>query len=178
LASQVSVIESTEACHSSESPVVWMLGSWELEHQHEVGGVTGCGEDTLSDRCLVDRSHVALADWNVVCFDWLEPEPWTCCVKDLWCRLSEAEALGVPSATFKVHTSNKHTICWRLNLRFIRILQDLEVITEQIDSDSVLSGIVLLVGCQETMSKEESSDPKDTWETCLQPVLEPVKSRH
>jgi len=176
LACQVSVIESTEGCHSSESPEVWVLGSWELEHQHEVGGVTGCGEDTLSDRCLVDRSHVALADWNVVGFDWLEPEHWAWCVKDLWCRLVEDELLDVPLATFKVHTTYKHTICWCLNGGLIT--DDLEVITEQIDSDSILSGIVLLVGCQETMSKEESSDPKESWEACLQPVLEPVKSLH
>lgn len=176
MASQVSVIESTEACHSSESPVVWMLGSWELEHQHEVGGVTSCGEDTLSDGCLVDRSHVGLTWLDVFCFDWLEPEHWALCVKDLWFRLCKEEIIGVPSATFHEHTCNKHSICRNLNV--IWIVDDLEVITKQIDSDSELSGIVLLIGCQETMSKEESSDKKDTWKTCLQPVLEPVKSLH
>ena len=140
-----------------------MLGSWEFQQKHEVGRVTSCCEDTLSNGCLVDWGHVALGDWNIIGFDWFEPEHWAFRVKNFWFRLVKDELLVVPSTTFHEHACNKHAILWYLNISFIR--DDFEVVTKQIDSNSVLSSIVLLVSCQETMGKEEFSNPKNIWKT-------------
>ena len=72
--------------------------------------------------------------------------------ENLGLRLVEFHGIIVPPASFKEKTVYISTI-FRLHIRFF--LQEIKVINNLIDRNSVPSGKVLKDTCQETLSEEE-----------------------
>jgi len=99
-------------------------------------------------------------------------------VQNLGVRLSEDTLFSIPFASFNVHTNNMDSIFRSSNtLAIVRhIVNDLEVVTEGIDGDGVLSGVILHSTGQETMGEEELVNPEAVWDTAVDPLVEEFKS--
>lgn len=87
--------------------------------------------------------------------------------------------LGVPSASFQVQSPDIGAIRGLFaHVVFRLIVDDFKVEIYLIDSDDILSGIVLLQSSQETLSEEESGYPHLRSSSFVNPALdelEPVK---
>lgn len=81
-------------------------------------------------------------------------------------------SLVVPSCTFHVHAKDEATILRRLRDGcWVGIVAHLEVVAELVDSDLVLTGVVLKSTREEGLREEESTDPESGWSTVLDPLL-------
>lgn len=80
---------------------------------------------------------------------WLHPDVRHLSVEHLGVRLLKSCLLNVPSAAFDVKSVHERTIWSRLGLVNIAVNLDLVVPLDEIDSDGVLSGVVLFQTGQE-----------------------------
>ena len=154
--------------------MVWILLGWKSEHEHEVGRVTSRHQGSLTLRCLVDGASVLLDLLEVSGLARHEQDHWALDEQDLGVRLVQRAHFWVPLASLKEHSHDIDSIFWSFYV--ILIINNLEVIVKKINSNSVLSGIVLLGSCQESLSEEESGNPEHLWQSVLDPLGEPGKS--
>ena len=134
--------------------MVWILLGRKSQHEHEVGGMTSGHQGSLTLRCLVDGASVLLDLLEVCSLARHEKDHWALDEQNLGVTLIEGAHFWIPLASFKEHSHDIHTIFWFFDGLFI--INDLEVIVKEINSNTVLSSIVLLGTCQETLGEEES----------------------
>jgi hypothetical protein len=88
---------------------------------------------------------------------WLEPDVRHLSVEDLRVRLCQDIILTAPSAAFQEETVDVGTILSSsLKVVLLRVAHNLEIEIDLINWDHMLSGIVLLDACQETLCEEET----------------------
>ena len=80
----ISLVELTDHGSGTTDPVGWrgvdFLADWDLDHDDEVGGLTGGRQHSSSLACLVDRARVFFWVWFVTLV-WLEVNQWHLVVK-------------------------------------------------------------------------------------------------
>lgn len=73
---QISIISHCKQSNTSPDPVIgWSFG-WDLHVSHEVGGMTCCGELTLSDTSFVEWTIVASSSHIGFDIHWFEMNTW------------------------------------------------------------------------------------------------------
>jgi len=77
------VAELAECCHPAIDPVILRLVGRNVEHQHEVGGMSGGAECAAARTCLVDGTAVDRAGLEVGGHTRLEPDLRQSVVEDL-----------------------------------------------------------------------------------------------
>mmetsp|Transcript_11725 Transcript_11725/g.17940 ORF Transcript_11725/g.17940 Transcript_11725/m.17940 type:complete len:238 (-) Transcript_11725:908-1621(-) len=122
----------------------------------------------------VDRCVVVLVLLELASLARTEPNHGAVHEQDLCFGLVESYLRGIPAAALEVHTDDVDSIIGRLSILFVK--DDLEVVVKQIDSDVILSGVVLLGSSQEAVGEEEAGDPELVWVAVVNPVLEPFKT--
>lgn len=151
-----SIVELGDKGHAALNPVGLCMAAqnWKPDHADEVSGVT-CGRQcTEALQSLVDWALVAVRLDNVCA--WLHPDEGHFGEKLLGVRFFECSLLFVPSAAFKEHTVDVSTVRSFSFLIEFRFVHHLVIPLNLIDSDSVLSSIVLLQSSQETLCEEET----------------------
>ena len=84
---------------------------------------------------------------------------------------------GIPFATFKVHTVDVTSVSRFLsNILVGLVIVDLIPECQSINSDYVLSSVVLECTCQESLGEEESGDPEDLGCAIVNPVGQEVNT--
>jgi len=154
--------------------MVWILLARHSHQQHEVSRMTCRHQYTLTLRCLVNWGIVALELFEFCGLARHEFHHRALGEKDLRITLVKGVHDCVPLATFHVHSIDVDTIFWHGHIFFIG--DDFEIVSQKIDSNTVLSRIILLSTRQETLSEEESCDPKHLRKALFIPFLEPLKS--
>lgn len=152
----------------------WILDARNSHQKNEVGGMTGCHKHTLTHSGLVNWAFVALESLEIRCLAWREQHHRALCEKNLRVTLVQGVNLSIPLGSFKEHSDDVDTILWSLGI--FLICNDRIIESKEIDSNTILSGIVLFRTGQETLSEEESSDPKYFRKSLISPFLEPLKS--
>lgn len=84
--------------------------------------------------------------------------------------------LATPAATFQEESVNVSTVFGStLNVVFGGVAHDLEVEIDLIDSNDVLTSVVLLHTSEERLSEEETGDPEGLRCAVVNPILEELK---
>jgi len=98
-------------------------------------------------------------------------------VEDLRFTIAKNTLLRIPLATLQVHSYDVNTVFWRSNACsvFRYVMHHIEIERECVDSNGVLSGVVLHGSGQETMGEEEFVDPVDSWNAFLDPLVKELK---
>lgn len=136
--------------------------------------MTGCHQNTLTLRGLVNWAFVALELLELRSLARSEKHHWASHEENLRITLIEGLHFWVPLGSLKEHSHDIDSIVWSFSVFLVG--DDLVIEAEKIDGDTVLSGVVLLSTSQESLGEEESSDPKDLWESILSPLFEPLES--
>jgi hypothetical protein len=174
-----SIVELSEQGDSTLHPVLLIVL---LLHQQgdvhdEVGRVTSGGQGTSTSRSLVDGASVAVPAIDFTHLGRLEPDVRHLSVEDLRMRLGQHIVLAAPSAAFQEETVDIGTILGSgLKVVLLRVAHDLEIEIDLINWDNMLSGIVLLDTCQETLCEEETREPESLRGTIIYPVLHELES--
>lgn len=124
------------------------------DHADEVSGVTSRRQRTEPLECLVDRALVGVALDELRAG--LHPDVRHLGEEHLLVRLIKCALFLVPAAAFDVQTEDVSAIRSLGHLIELRFKQNFIVPLDLIDSDGVLSGIVLLQASQETLGEEEA----------------------
>jgi len=140
--------------------------------------MTGSHQDTLSVSSLEEGARENTCGDNLLLQSRHEVDHGAASVQNLGVRLSEETLFRIPLGSFDVHSNDMDSIFGGGDtLAIIRhIMDNLEVITKGINSDGVLSGIVLHSTGQETMGEEELVDPEAFGNTASDPFVEELKS--
>jgi len=139
--------------------------------------MTSRGQNTSSVESLVDRTSVAMVEHDFSLFARFEPQVWHRCEQLFRCWFLQHVDVRIPSATFKIQTINVSTIS-RSNfwILFVLLTENFKVEVQLINSNHILSSVVLLKTSQERLSKEETRDPEDLRSAVINPLLEEIKS--
>jgi hypothetical protein len=143
------------------------------KHQHEVGGVTSCHQSSTTITSFVHGAVVVLVILDFSLEAGFEPDHWSFDEKDLWIALIKASPLEVPLASFNEHTIHVNTIIRGYGVLF---LNDFKIEDKAINSNTILTGIVLDSTCQETLSEIELIDPIERRKALIDPSLEEFKA--
>mmetsp|Transcript_2163 Transcript_2163/g.3791 ORF Transcript_2163/g.3791 Transcript_2163/m.3791 type:complete len:245 (+) Transcript_2163:245-979(+) len=79
----------------------------------------------------------------------------------------------VPRSRLEEHPLHKHAV-QRRHLHIVLAIHHVEVKVDEVDGDSILSGVVLLCPRQECLSEEEAREPIDYGRAVVQPRSEEV----
>jgi hypothetical protein len=143
------------------------------KHQDEVGGVTSCHQSSTTITSFVDWAVVVLVILDFGLEAGFEPDHWSLDEKDLWIALIKASPLEVPLTSFNEHTIHVNTIIRGYGVLF---LNDFKVEDKTINSNTILTGIVLDSARQETLSEIELIDPIERRQALIDPGLEEFKA--
>jgi hypothetical protein len=152
----------------------WILDARNSHQKNEVGRVTSGHEHTLSLRGLVNRAVIALEGLELCGLAWLKQHHWTLCEENFRITLIQGLDLRIPFGSLNVHSDNIDTIFGSIDV--LLIINNGVIESKEIDSDTILSCIVLLSTCQETLSEEESGDPEHFRKSIVSPIREPLES--
>lgn len=85
---------------------------------------------------------------------------------------------AVPSSTFDIETVGVATILrLLLDLSWMNFIVDLNIKVQLIDSDDMLSSVILKTSSEECLGEEESTDPEHSWSASVDPFpqeLDPI----
>jgi len=108
----------------------------------------------------------------------LHPDEWHLGEEDLGLRLFESTLLGVPAAALDIKTPDIGAIGSLRRAIELSIVLDHVVPPDQIDSDRVLPGEVLLETRQEGLGEEEARDPEVAWLALINPLVDEIEALH
>jgi hypothetical protein len=118
--------------------------------------VTSCHQSSTTIASFVHWAIVVLVILDFSLEAGFEPDHWSFDEKDLWIALIKASPLKVPLASFNKHTIHVNTI---IRWHGVLFLHDFKVEDKTVNSNTILTGIVLDSACQETLSEIELIDP-------------------
>lgn len=172
-----SVFEGQEAGHTSFDPLGLWAGGGQLEIEHEVGRVTRGRQRTVTREHLINGTLIYASLGLLAVLYWHEVDHRHLNEELLWLTILQLLLIVIPSATLEIETVDVAT---RLGLGFDILVRHLAhhnmVKTDLIDSDRVLSGVVLLSSSKEGLWEEESGDPEDIWSSVVEPVDQEIDS--
>jgi len=129
--------------------VTVLLLHWQVNVQHEVGGVTSGGKGSCSSSLLVNWAAVGVSIVNVSLVLWHDVDHLHIGVKNLWIRLFQGFLSVVPSAAFNEKTVDVNSIFWWLAGVYLSLVKDLKVHVDLINGNDILSSIVLFGASEE-----------------------------
>lgn len=95
----------------------------------------------------------------------------------LWMRFFNCFFLFIPSSTFHEQSVDINTICWSFGkIVFSLIWDNNEIKFNMINSNNMLSCIVLSCSCKERLCEEETRNPECFRCTIINPLLHKVNS--
>jgi len=112
--------------------------------EHEVGRMAGCGQRTCSPCLLVDWAAVRVPVVYVRSVLWNNVDHLHFSVEHLWIRFLQSFLPLVPSTALHEETVNVNTVLRSLAGIKLCLVKDLVVHIDLIDSNDILSSIVLL----------------------------------
>ena len=108
---------------------------------------------------------------------WFKPNVRHLGVENLRVRLSEDFLFAAPAAAFQEQSVDIGTVfCAGLKIVFLGVTHDFELEIDLIDRDHMLSSIVLLDTCQETLGEEETGYPEGLGSTVFNPILHELET--
>lgn len=125
--------------------MAWILLAWHSHQKYKVGRVTGCHKHTLTHRGLVDWHIIALELFEIGSLARQKQHHRASCEKNFRITFIQGIYNIIPFGAFKIHSHNIHAVDWPCDT--FLVFDDLKVVVEEINGDSILSGIVLLCSC-------------------------------
>lgn len=139
--------------------------------------MTSRGQGTCSREDLVDGQVVDTASWFLSVFLRGQFEERQVNEQFLWVTVVKLMGFVVPLASLKVESVDHSSIFWLFSDILICHCVVIDVAEgELVDSDGVLSGVVLESGSQESLWEEESGHPEDLWSSIGNPLVQEVDS--
>lgn len=114
--------------------------------------------------------------YNLRALVWLHPDERHLRVEDLRMGFFQGALLSVPSAALNVETPTVGTVWSLFGLIKLGVVLHLVVPFDQIDSNGILSGEVLLESREEGLSEEETGDPEVWWLAFFNPLIDEVEA--
>jgi len=140
--------------------MIWVHLGGNSQVENMISGVTRGHQNTLSLGCLVDGAVVRLVFGEVFGLAWFEPDERALGVEYFEITLDKRILVITPLTPFKEHACHNYAIFW---FSWVLINNHLEVVVQQINSNVVLSSIILQSTSNESLSKEESRNPQNVW---------------
>ena len=144
-----------------------------LQVHHEVGGVSGGGQNPRARQRLVRRAVVHPRRRRHAVFARLEPHQREIRVELLRPRLGEQVGIVIPSRALQEKPGDVAAVLRRFSCVFVgfSVLDD-KVPLDGVDGESVFASVVLKRPRQESLREEQSADPVDRGRAVIDPPVD------